>query len=73
MNGQIQDFFQKSLIMNQIDNALYQTYSVKKGLRNEDGTGVLVGLTKFQMLLVIKKLMDKRKMIMDVFIIVVLM
>ena len=41
-----QSFFEKSLEENQIDNELYKKYSVKKGLRNEDGTGVLVGLTK---------------------------
>jgi citrate synthase len=29
----------------QIDNALFETYDVKRGLRNKDGTGVLVGLT----------------------------
>ncbi|MFR7592814.1 MAG: citrate synthase [Longibaculum sp.] len=46
MENRIQSFFDKSLKNNQIDNELYQTYSVKKGLRNEDGTGVLVGLTK---------------------------
>lgn len=28
-----------------IDNSLFQTYGVKRGLRNEDGSGVLVGLT----------------------------
>ena len=28
-----------------IDPALYQKYNVKRGLRNTDGTGVLVGLT----------------------------
>ena len=28
-----------------IDPVLYARYSVKRGLRNEDGTGVLVGLT----------------------------
>ena len=28
-----------------IDKALYEKYNVKKGLRNADGTGVLVGLT----------------------------
>lgn len=44
--SQIQDFFNKSLQRNNIENELYTTYSVKKGLRNEDGTGVLVGLTK---------------------------
>lgn len=31
---------------NQIDNELYSFYNVKKGLRNEDHTGVLVGLTQ---------------------------
>ncbi len=31
---------------NQIDPALYKKYGVKRGLRNEDGTGVLVGLTQ---------------------------
>lgn len=29
-----------------IDNDLFPKYDVKRGLRNEDGTGVLVGLTK---------------------------
>ncbi|MDR3194938.1 MAG: citrate synthase, partial [Tannerella sp.] len=29
-----------------IDNALFKQYDVKRGLRNEDGSGVLVGLTK---------------------------
>ena len=29
-----------------IDSALFQKYGVKRGLRNEDGSGVLVGLTK---------------------------
>lgn len=29
-----------------IENELFQRYDVKRGLRNEDGTGVLVGLTK---------------------------
>lgn len=28
-----------------IDNDLFQKYGVKRGLRNEDGSGVLVGLT----------------------------
>ncbi|MEG0276800.1 MAG: citrate synthase [Coprobacillus sp.] len=46
MASMIQDFFEKSLEENDIPNELYSTYSVKKGLRNEDGTGVLVGLTR---------------------------
>ena len=29
-----------------IDNELFPMYNVKRGLRNEDGSGVLVGLTK---------------------------
>ncbi|MDD4495542.1 MAG: citrate synthase, partial [Eubacteriales bacterium] len=29
-----------------IDPALYEKYNVKRGLRNSDGTGVLVGLTR---------------------------
>ena len=28
-----------------IDNELFSRYGVKRGLRNEDGSGVLVGLT----------------------------
>lgn len=28
-----------------IDNELFTKFNVKRGLRNEDGTGVLVGLT----------------------------
>ena len=31
--------------MDSIDPALYQKFGVKRGLRNADGTGVLVGLT----------------------------
>lgn len=29
-----------------IDSSLYEKYNVKRGLRNDDGTGVLVGLTE---------------------------
>ena len=55
MENRIQSFFEKSLEENQIDNELYKKYSVKKGLRNEDGTGVLVGLTKISDVLGYKK------------------
>ena len=34
--------FQRSTSLNKIDNSLYSKYNVKNGLRNEDGTGVLV-------------------------------
>lgn len=30
---------------NQIDSSKYETYNVKRGLRNQDGTGVMAGLT----------------------------
>ncbi|NLO36711.1 MAG: citrate synthase, partial [Clostridiaceae bacterium] len=35
-----------SAAKSRIDPALYGRYSVKRGLRNDDGTGVLVGLTE---------------------------
>lgn len=46
MDQSLKTFFEKSKEYGNIDNALYKQYSVKNGLRNEDGTGVLVGLTK---------------------------
>ncbi|MFR5600481.1 MAG: citrate synthase, partial [Holdemania filiformis] len=46
MNSQLQKIFQESIPENKIDNELYTKYDVKKGLRNEDGTGVLIGLTR---------------------------
>ena len=33
-------------VNNQIDSELYTKYNVKRGLRNANGTGVIVGLTK---------------------------
>lgn len=42
----LKDLYCKSTDYTKIDNRLYQTYEVKKGLRNEDGTGVCIGLTK---------------------------
>lgn len=38
--------FGRSLSYTDIPNQLYREFDVKKGLRNEDGTGVRVGLTK---------------------------
>lgn len=46
MNSELQKIFQDSISENKIDNELYTKYDVKKGLRNEDGTGVLIGLTR---------------------------
>lgn len=42
----IEKEFEKLKENGYIDNALYDTYEVKRGLRNANGTGVLVGLTK---------------------------
>jgi len=36
----------KSTAKSKIDPSLYERYNVKRGLRNDDGTGVLVGLTE---------------------------
>ncbi|MDD3198081.1 MAG: citrate/2-methylcitrate synthase [Eubacteriales bacterium] len=45
-NEIIQQLAANSAAKSRIDPALYEKYSVKRGLRNEDGTGVLVGLTE---------------------------
>ncbi len=42
----IREMAENSAAKIRIDPALYERYSVKRGLRNEDGTGVLVGLTE---------------------------
>ena len=47
---------------NKIDNELYSKFDVKKGLRNEDGTGVLVGLTKIADVVGYKKIDGKTVM-----------
>ncbi len=46
MNKVIELFMDQGAMSNTIDPSLYQEYDVKRGLRNEDGTGVLVGLTR---------------------------
>ncbi len=42
----INELAANSAAKSRIEPALYERYSVKRGLRNEDGTGVLVGLTE---------------------------
>jgi citrate synthase len=42
-----------------IDNTLYEKYDVKRGLRNADGSGVLVGLTNVGQVIGYKKENDK--------------
>lgn len=46
MNEHLNSFYQKAREHNDIANDLFRRYDIKKGLRNEDGTGVRVGLTK---------------------------
>ena len=46
MNNRLDVIFQNALESQKISDDLYKKYDVKKGLRNEDGTGVLVGLTR---------------------------
>ena len=46
MDNTILKIFKKYVSENKIPNELYKKYNVKKGLRNEDGTGVLIGLTR---------------------------
>lgn len=45
-NNFIEKVSNQLLTTAEIDRNLYVKYSVKRGLRNEDGSGVLVGLTK---------------------------
>lgn len=46
MDNFIKDKFNKLIEYGHIDQELYEKYDVKRGLRNNNGTGVLVGLTK---------------------------
>ncbi|MGI6561231.1 MAG: citrate/2-methylcitrate synthase [Clostridia bacterium] len=45
-NGFIDKITDETIATNKISPELYWRYNVKRGLRNEDGTGVLVGLTE---------------------------
>lgn len=45
-NNYLAQFYGKSSNYTDIPNRLYKEYNVKKGLRNEDGTGVRMGLTR---------------------------
>lgn len=44
-NGLLKGYADKIRATGKIDPSLYEEYNVKRGLRNADGTGVLVGLT----------------------------
>lgn len=54
--GQLNDSIKQSC---QIDNELFEKFDVKRGLRNKDGTGVLVGLTNIGEVVGYKKENDK--------------
>ena len=45
-NNYLAQFYGKSQNYTDIPNEWYKEYNVKKGLRNDDGTGVRVGLTR---------------------------
>ncbi|WP_426350880.1 citrate synthase [Alloiococcus sp. CFN-8] len=60
MKDILQKLVSKAGDNNVIDNELYKIHNVKKGLRNEDGTGVLVGLTKISDVVGYKKEKDKK-------------
>lgn len=42
----VNDMTEKLMLNNVIEDSYYKTYDVKRGLRNNNGTGVLVGLTQ---------------------------
>ncbi|NLT11101.1 MAG: citrate/2-methylcitrate synthase [Clostridiaceae bacterium] len=42
----IEEMAAKASVQSKIEPALYERFNVKRGLRNSDGTGVLVGLTE---------------------------
>ena len=42
----IQDLCEEFRRYNKIDSDLYERFDVKRGLRNQDGTGVMAGLTQ---------------------------
>jgi len=44
-NGLLEELLKLAESNNAISTEFYETYNVKRGLRNSDGTGVLVGLT----------------------------
>lgn len=46
MENKLINIFEQSKIFNNIPDSEYTKWGVKKGLRNEDGTGVLIGLTR---------------------------
>ncbi|GAB4171386.1 MAG: citrate/2-methylcitrate synthase [Calditrichia bacterium] len=52
----IKQISEKLIEKNHIDREFYSKYAVKRGLRNEDGSGVLVGLTQISQVIGFKKI-----------------
>lgn len=46
MNKYLHNLYEDSITTNSIDSNYYNIHNVKRGLRNDNGTGVIVGLTK---------------------------
>lgn len=46
MDNRLKDLAEGIVARDKIDSALYDKYDIRKGLRNKDGTGVLVGITR---------------------------
>ena len=57
---QLESILNQSIIDNNIENEDYKKYNVKKGLRNEDQTGVLVGLTQIADVVGYEKIENKK-------------
>ena len=58
--SKLQNILNQSIIDNNIKNEDYKKYNVKKGLRNEDQTGVLVGLTQIADVVGYEKINNKK-------------
>ena len=63
----IKNSYENSLETSYISNDLYEKYNVKKGLRNANGTGVLVLLTKISDVHGYQIIDGKRLMMMVIF------
>ena len=59
MNDILQKLEELTIKASQIDKDLFEKYNVKRGLRNQDGTGVLVGLTNVGDVVGYEKVKDK--------------
>ena len=58
--SQLETILNQSILDNNINNEDYTKYNVKKGLRNEDQTGVLVGLTQISDVVGYEKIDNKK-------------